>query len=246
MLFRNRTIIHLESVDSTNNYAANLLKVSNPPEGTVITAQEQTEGRGQRGAIWESEKGMNLQCSFITYPSFLSSQSLFDFSKVVSIAVADVLEDQLQREVKIKWPNDLIAEGNKIGGMLIEYIWLNQKVQSAITGIGINVNQIEFSQPRATSLKRILGKTIDVWKFLDLLLISFDRQYLKLQTGFYSEIDHEYRTRLYKLGEVNSYVYRDELIKAIIEGVDQTGKLRLRLPTNELITCDLKEVTMIY
>ena len=92
MSFRDRAIIDLDTVDSTNNYAANMLKLSSPPAGTVITAQEQTNGRGQRGSSWTAFKGDNLLASIIVYPKFLAPDETFMLSRITALAIREAIE----------------------------------------------------------------------------------------------------------------------------------------------------------
>jgi len=246
MLFRDRAYISLDKVDSTNNYAANLLKVSPPPDGTVITAQEQTHGKGQRGAIWESANGKNLLCSVISYPKFLNVHTQFYLSKSVSLAVASALQDFLRKEVFIKWPNDIMVDDKKIGGLLLEFTWMDGQIQSAIVGIGVNVNQTQFNHPKATSVYISSGKKWALDVCLRELLLSFDKYYLQLQSNLYTEIDIAYHKKLFHLNEPYPFVYKGHNITASVTGVDQSGRMILLTASGEKIWCDLKDTIMVY
>lgn len=235
----------METVDSTNNYAANLIKLSHPPEGTVITAQHQSIGKGQRNANWESQEGQNLMCSIILYPKFITATHQFALSQTIALAVFDVLQHQCNSDVFIKWPNDIIVTDKKISGILIEATWTDKKMSSAIVGIGINLNQLTFQSPHATSIKKITGKTLDVASCLLVLLEAIEKYYIKLQSGNYAELDRLYFKRLYKAGEISTYIYQHEEIKATIIGVDQFGRLKLQKNSGELLVCSLKEISMI-
>ncbi|MFI5220658.1 MAG: biotin--[acetyl-CoA-carboxylase] ligase, partial [Bacteroidia bacterium] len=112
-------IIRLETVDSTNNYAAALISKSKPAEGTAIMADFQDYGRGQRETIWESENGKNLLVSFILYPQ-IDTADYFLLNECFSLAVREVIEDITGLDVKIKWPNDILVNNKKIAGILIE------------------------------------------------------------------------------------------------------------------------------
>ncbi|MFM2000363.1 MAG: hypothetical protein RL204_2310, partial [Bacteroidota bacterium] len=192
MSFRDRAIIDLDTVDSTNNYAANMLKLSSPPAGTVITAQEQTNGRGQRGSSWTAFKGDNLLASIIVYPNFLAPDETFMLSRITALAIREAMEALTDKDVFIKWPNDIIVEGKKICGILIENNWSDFKIQSAIIGFGINVNQEKFMIPKATSVKNLIGHFIPISEIQKTTLAYFDNWYSRLESGQKDFIKAEY------------------------------------------------------
>ena len=105
--------IFREKVSSTNDVALSLLKEGKGSDGTVIYAHEQLEGRGQPGNSWEGEPGMNLTMSIILHPRFLNPEKQFLISKVISLALTDLLSE-MTGEMKIKWPNDIYVRGDKI------------------------------------------------------------------------------------------------------------------------------------
>jgi BirA family biotin operon repressor/biotin-[acetyl-CoA-carboxylase] ligase len=245
MLFHNRAIIRLESVDSTNNYAANLVRLSLPPEGTVITAQEQTAGKGQRGSSWESALGENLLCSIILYPNFLNSNNHFYLIKAVALALRDLAEEQTEQEVYIKWPNDIMVNNKKIAGILMEAVWSDQKIQSAVVGIGFNVNQTQFEYNKATSIKLCTKRNADVEQCLEAYLVILEKYLLKLMSGQYSEISRLYRESLYRLGQVCNFLYQGKSINAMITGVDENGQLRLYTEGGEGLSCGIKEIQFV-
>ncbi len=245
MLFRDRAVIRLETIDSTNNYAANLIKLSSPPDGTVITAQEQTNGRGQRGSYWESDPGENLLCSIVYYPQFLNSSNHFYLMKAVALAVRELVEDLTKRDTYIKWPNDIMVQNKKIAGMLVEASWNDQKIQSAVVGIGLNLNQANFEAPHATSARILTGIRVDVEDCLVQLLHLTDKYMMRLQSGNYSEISKQYRENLFRLGQVSQFIYEDRPLSAMITGVDEEGRLRLYTDQGENLTCGLKEIKFV-
>lgn len=245
MLFRDRAVISLDTVDSTNNYAANLVRLSQPPEGTVITAQHQTEGKGQRHANWESLNGENLLCSIVLYPKFIQAINQFALSQVVAVSIHELLETQLQMEIWIKWPNDIIVRNKKIAGILIENSWMESRMNSCIAGVGINLNQISFENIKAISVRQLTGNSWDVdaclLKFIDLL----EKYYLKLKSGNFSEINSLYHDHLFRKGVPSKFIFENQEIEATIIGVDVHGRLKLKLSSGENLLCNLKEIAMI-
>ena len=122
--FTGKFLLHLPSVDSTNNYAKNYIAKSSPIDGTVILADEQFAGRGQSGNIWLSEAGKNLTFSIIYQTSFLLATEQFYLNMAISLgisaALASILLPDSDLSVKIKWPNDIYVQNKKIAGILIE------------------------------------------------------------------------------------------------------------------------------
>jgi BirA family transcriptional regulator, biotin operon repressor / biotin---[acetyl-CoA-carboxylase] ligase len=246
MSFRDRAIIDLDTVDSTNNYAANMLKLSSPPAGTVITAQEQTNGRGQRGSSWTAFKGDNLLASIIVYPKFLAPDETFMLSRITALAIREAIEALTDKDVFIKWPNDIIVGGKKICGILIENNWSDFKIQSAIIGFGINVNQEKFMIPKATSVKNVIGHFIPISEIQKTTLAFFDNWYSRLESGQKDFIKAEYEKHLFKKNEMAEFIFEDRKIKATIQGVNASGHLILLDSEGHKLSADLKQIAMLY
>lgn len=247
MLFGDAAIIRLETVDSTNNYAANLLKLSRVPEGTVITALEQTAGKGQRGSKWNSNKGDNLLCSIILYPKMLRADMQFLLSQAVALAVRDMIEELVSTvDVQIKWPNDIVASGKKVCGILIETTLAEDKVQSAIVGIGININQQQFTDEHAQSIRNITGQYHDLESLLEKLMKYIAKYYLKMYKGQHDIIREQYIRGLFNFNVERSYICQGEKIRASITGVENSGKLKLKLEDQTELVCDFKEIALVW
>ncbi len=160
-LFIGQHIIELDSVDSTNSYLKNLLSNSKPlPDGTVIMADHQYAGRGQSNNEWQTEYGKNLTFSIYLKPNFLTLNHQFNLNKAISLGINDCLRTIIGEGCKIKWPNDIYYENQKLGGVLIENITSGSNIKASIIGISLNVNQITFSENlnNATSISKILQK----------------------------------------------------------------------------------------
>ena len=127
-------IIHLESVDSTNNYAAILLSEGRIGHGTVILADEQTNGRGQRGAKWLSAEGVNLLFSLVVQPDNLSVSDQCVLTEITSLALIEFLR-KFGISAQVKWPNDILVNGEKIAGVLIENHLKGNLIASSVIGI---------------------------------------------------------------------------------------------------------------
>lgn len=224
-LFFGKNFIELDSVDSTNNYAANLLNTTKVPDGTVIMAHFQNQGRGQYGNQWVSEANKNLMCSIVVSVPFLTPDNIFLLSKVTAIATNKTVEQITGLECWIKWPNDIYLEGKKLSGMLIENKWSGKKC-TAIIGIGINVNQVDFADLNATSIQVAYGQEYDIKHVLSILVSNLELNYLKLRNSSIKSIEKEYLENLLFFEECRSYRKPDgSEFEGIIKDVLNTGHL---------------------
>lgn len=249
-LFVGQNAIHLTAVESTNSYASDLLRQIRVSEGTIVYTFEQTKGRGQRGNTWLSEPNQNIALSLILHPSFLRAGEQFLLTKITSLAVADLMAEILEKqggpEVKIKWPNDIYAGDKKAGGILIENTLRDDLIQSTVIGIGLNVNQTEFSEAiRATSLKCITGKTSDLMQIVRRLCEFLEARYLQLKTGRRELLDTHYLHSLYRRNEWSTYKCGNEIFEGKIKDVSPEGLLRLENRNNETREFDLKEIVFL-
>lgn len=239
-------IILVDSLDSTNNYASKLLAKGPVEEGTVILTFRQTQGRGYGKNVWESEFHQNLTFSLILKPHFLPPSRQFLLSQIVSLGIVTFLETRIQ-PVAIKWPNDILHEGQKIAGILIENNVLGDNLAASVAGIGININQKNFPAclPHATSLSKITGKTHPLDQCLGEIISEIMNWYEILKKGNQSFIQQEYLHRLFKMGEFSVFRKENKLFEARIEGVDEFGQLLLREISGEISAFPFKSVEMI-
>ncbi len=235
-LFIGKHTIELDRVESTNSYAKNLLNDARPVEGTLVWAHEQTAGRGQMGNTWQSEGQKNLTASFILYPDFLSPDKQFFLNMAVSLAVKDCCEEFLPEEVKIKWPNDIYCGDKKAGGILIENTLTGPKLYSSVIGIGLNVNQTEFSAevPNPTSLKLLTGKDYPVQQVLERLCVYLEKYYLQLRQLHLNFLDRAYTDALYRYQQTHEFKKGEQVFKGEINGVGKDGKLIIHSQGKEL------------
>lgn len=250
-LFTGKEITELESVDSTNSYATELLKHRRLTEGHVVWAKRQTQGRGQRGNVWESEPGSNVTLSVILYPTFLPPGKQFYLTQAISLGVCDFVSYYLnrcgaQRPVFIKWPNDIFAGDQKIAGILIENSLRGAQIAAAVTGIGINVNQSVFNSPNdPTSLRLLTGHTFDIRACVHDLCAFIEPRYLQLRAGKIALLQEEYHSRMYRMDEWSYYRAGDRVFAGRISGVTDEGRLLVDAESGERLVFDFKEVTFL-
>ena len=237
-----RNLIHLESVDSTNNYTANLVKSEGLSSGTVILADEQFAGRGQRGSEWVVEPGMNLTFSVYLEVVNLSVENQFDLSKVVALSIIDFLEKN-GIIAKIKWPNDILVNGRKISGVLIENSISSSGPIRSIIGIGINLNQTRFGKFDATSIQSELGQFYPVRDALFSFLESLNKLYDDLIDNS-AVLNKRYLDKLYQYKSKGTYKDASGLFEGEICGVERSGKL-IVLKNDQKVSYDLKEISFL-
>lgn len=237
-------IIHLNSVDSTNNYAAMLVTDGKASHGDVILADEQTAGRGQRGSDWQSEGGSNLLLSVILKPDNMSVDRQFVLTQLVSLAVLDLLR-KIGISARIKWPNDIYIGDKKISGMLIENSLSGGFIHTSIVGVGLNVNQGNFALDSATSIKLETGESRNIQEVLFSFISSLNEQYQKWLFQGGEEINANYCEQLLGIGELRTYEDSTGEFQGVLSGVEANGRLRLRVDGKER-TYDMKEIRFIF
>lgn len=200
------------------------------PEGTVVVAAHQTAGRGQRGNRWEAAPGENLTFSLLLRPAFLRSAEQFRLSIAVALGVLDFLREHLDEALKVKWPNDIFYGDQKLGGLLIENTLQGYGIADSVVGIGLNVNQLEFAVPTATSLRRATGQPFryDLETLLARLLECLEAEYLRLRQGNHEAQKARYLAALYRYQEWHPFRDADgRIFNGQILGVDEAGRLAL-------------------
>lgn len=201
-----------------------MIRESNIAEGTIIITDHQTAGKGQRGNSWEAEQGKNLTFSLLLKPQFLSLDRQFFLNIISSLAVSEVLTHYFPKKIKIKWPNDIYAENLKISGILIQNLLRNSSISHSVIGIGVNINQREFKEPKATSLNLITGEQYSLLSLLKKLLFALEKYYDLLVTGKLHILQDSYLKNLYWKNE--KHMFRAEsFFEGEIVGIDEIGKL---------------------
>jgi len=226
-LFIGKSFIDLAIIDSTNNYAQQLLANSQPADGTLISTFNQNKGKGYHNNTWLSEANKNLSFSIILYPNFIDAHQQFYLNMAISIAIVEALNDYSKKEFLIKWPNDIYFNKKKIGGILIENSIIGSKINTCIIGVGLNINQKNFNAalPNPSSLKLITNKTTDLYKLLNELVKSIESKYQILQSGAFEQLAQQYKNQLYGINKLLKFKIDGNLFEGIIKGVDDFGRL---------------------
>lgn len=219
-------LIHLDTVDSTNNRAAQYIDADTAVDGLTIVSREQTAGKGQRGHLWKDEPGMALLMSIVFLPERTLDQQ-FAFSCAVAVAVAEVLASlDPVLCVRIKFPNDLIINDKKAGGILIENSLRGNHWTHAVVGIGINLMQTYFPPelPNATSLCLAGGRSVLPEELLPLI-----REHLVRTVKSGEDMLARYNELLYRAGQNQTFSGPEGNWTAAVLGADAQGNLRVRM-----------------
>lgn len=243
MAERIRKRIHLSEVDSTNVEVRRRLEAGEPlPELTLVDADSQTQGRGQRGNSWESEAGQNLSFSLVCHPQWVKASEQFVLSQAIALAVAENVDGST-----VKWPNDIYIGDRKVSGTLIECDLRGSQIETCIIGTGVNVNQTEFRSdaPNPVSMAQVAGHTFDRETLLQAIVQRFVQYYEKIRNGQADEVRQAYRQRLYRRTAFHSYADAQGEFLAEIADVERTGHLILRKEDGTLHRYEFKEVRFL-
>ena len=232
---------------STNDIATQMIQSGkNVFEGTVIVTDNQTAGRGQRGNTWEASVGENLTFSIIFKPNFLKASDQFQLNVAVSLGVFDFLSEFIDEGLTVKWSNDIYYEDQKMGGILIENTLQGYQIGHSVVGIGLNINQTQFSNLRATSLRNITQnpQRYDLSEMLKKLLESIEKNYLRIKNQEYESLKVRYLANLYRFGEYHYFRKNGQQFLGKIMVIDDTGKLGIETQ-GMILYFDFKEVEFV-
>jgi BirA family biotin operon repressor/biotin-[acetyl-CoA-carboxylase] ligase len=211
-------------------------------EGTVVIAGEQTGGRGRLKRAWLAPEG-NIALSVILRPEINSLPCLI---MIASLAVAQSIESVAGVKAGIKWPNDVLIGGKKVGGILIENEVRGNRVAFSIVGIGINIDlkAADYAEiaKTATNLKEASGKKDLRIKIIQAVLTEFERLYLSLPEN--KPIYEAWRDKLVTLGKKVKAQSGNQVIEGIVEAVDEVGALMIKGEDGRLTRVVAGEVTL--
>ena len=241
-------IIKLNAIDSTNTYLKELAAKQMVENFTVVVAENQTNGRGQRGSNWEVETGKNLTFSILTKDILLNFEEVFNLNVMVAVTIFQTLSDLKIPEISIKWANDILAEKKKICGVLIENQFKSNSEILSIIGIGINVNQENFEGlPQASSIKNITGKDWNKEEILLAFLTKFQLNINRYKNEGSENFWNIYHQSLFKKDIPAAFEDKNEVkFMGIIRKVLPNGLLQIELEDDSLQLFDIKEVKMLY
>lgn len=241
------TFIELEKTASTNAF---LLEMPEKDRvGMVVSAREQTAGKGMGTNTWESAPGMNLTFSMGVDMSFMKAADQFLLSQAVPLGLLDVLDGMLPTEsLSVKWPNDLFFGDRKLCGILINSTIRGMEMGVSVVGIGLNVNQLQFQDwpTHPISLKMILGRDVELEPLLHQLVEAVEQrvQQLRTEDGI-AKIKMDYLNRLYRYRTWADYEVDGQKVRRFITGIDPFGRLETIDESGKKYVYDIKEVKFV-
>ncbi|MBC7847990.1 MAG: biotin--[acetyl-CoA-carboxylase] ligase [Flavobacterium sp.] len=240
-------LIKLDAIDSTNEFLKGLSSNQTIENFTVVTAEIQTKGKGQMGAVWVSEPSKNLIMSVLVRDFLINNNQIFDINIVTAVSVIQALESYNIPELSIKWPNDIMSYNKKIGGVLIENSIKSDGDIISIVGLGLNVNQIDFEHlPKASSLAAICNTSFDKEEILLKIVEELERN-IQFWNQNKDSLWEYFTSRLFKIGIPMPFADGNQQnFMGIIQGVSAIGKLQILLEDDSISEFDIKEVQMLY
>jgi len=221
-------LIFLEQTTSTNVVAKKMGR-KGCVEGLLVVAEQQTAGRGRAGRRWSSRRGADILMSIVLRPKISPEQSA-KLTGIACLAVAKAIEECLDLEPKVKWPNDVRIEGRKVCGILTEGDVRDHELAFAVVGIGINCNREPGSFRRdlaetATSLNLATGAPVDRTALLAMALGFFEEEYLLFQSVGFSTLVPELRKRLCHADQKITVRTGNVTLEGRCLGLDDEGRL---------------------
>ena len=246
--FNDMKLIKLDAIDSTNDFLKALSGKQLLENFTVVSAENQTNGKGQMGAKWDSEIGKNLIVSILIKDVLKNNTEIFDLNVAIALAIISSLETYSIPNLAIKWPNDILSDNKKIAGILIENTIKNNGEIVSIVGFGLNVNQINFNElPKATSLAVVMGSEFDKEMLLLKIVDAIKTNISVLKNGLASDLWLEYNQKLFKKGVPMPFSNsKEEKFMGIIQNVNSFGQLSVLLENDAIETFGIKEIQMLY
>lgn len=237
--------LFLEETDSTNSALKLWLERESLPEGAMVYTHYQTAGRGQENSHWESLPGQNLLLSILLYPSFLNIDEQVWLNLCACLAVQKTVKELSGQTTFIKWPNDIFVDHHKIAGILIENVLQGTKIKYSIVGVGLNLNQMQFSFPQASSVKNVSGLNQDLAEARAVLGKHFTETYRMLKGKQWSYFWDTYHANLYAKGQLALFEAKGKQFEGEVMGIDKKGRLHI-YTNDEVRSFANKEVKLIH
>lgn len=240
-----KNLIVLDSVGSTNDYLKQLGS-EGCESGTVVTAHEQTKGKGRLGRSWESKRDDNLMFSILLRPR-MAPKDMADITPLTGLAICQALRDYTGLDLKIKWPNDIIIGKKKLVGILTEMSAEFDAVEYIVTGIGINVDQTTFPDEiahKATSLLLETGRHYDKNRLLAGLLGRIEEEFTRSSLALSAASIKEYKKLCATIGRSVTFKSGTRSISGVAVDIDEDGALKVMLSDGSLRTVNAGEVTV--
>lgn len=237
---------YFDETDSTNTRARKFAE-DGAVHGTLVVADSQSAGKGRRGRLWTSPRGVGIWMSMVLRPAISPSRASM-LTLIAGMAVAKGVTESTGLNAMIKWPNDAVLEGRKICGILTEMSTEDECIRYVITGIGINVNIDEFPKEireTATSLKLVLGRNVRRSPVIRAVAEAFETYYdIFMETCDMSKLKEEYNQRLANTGREVMVLDPRGQYEGTALGIDDEGCLLVRKTDGTVVSVISGEVSV--
>ena len=217
-------------------------------DGSLVVADQQTSGRGRQGRKWITHPGAGLAISFIFKPSEEEAHKLQLFSPLGALAVCQMVHKEYALAPQVKWPNDILLNRKKIGGVLAETRWLKDRADALVLGIGVNLTPAAVPQEMnlrfpATCLESEANQVIDRLSFLRAVCQAVFNLRPTLTTPEFIDLWEELLA--FKSEQVNMEVSEGEITTGVLKGIDPQGNLILQSDDGRKKTFPMGEVRLL-
>lgn len=241
-----RKVEYFSETSSTQNIARNLA-TEGRKEGHLVIAEMQTAGRGRLGRTWHSPKGKGLWFSLLLQPN-VPLRAMSQLTLLTAVALCKALRDETQLAVGIKWPNDLLIDGKKVCGILMESMAEEDRIQYVIAGIGISVNLLEEDYldellPIAQSLRMAANKKFAREKILASFLNRFEELYDDYHANGFDDIKRNWEEMSLTMHQNVRVQQLNRTLEGAATGIDELGALLLLQENGEIVRCYSGDVT---
>lgn len=240
-------IIKVDATTSTNELSK-ALNGNSRKDNFCVSAEFQMKGRGQQNTSWQSTASQNLTFTVVYNTIDLDIDKSFCLNAMVCLSIYNVLKTAGIKDLSLKWPNDIMADNYKVGGILIENSIVGTKIKHSYVGIGLNVNQTKFENlPQASSLKKLTGMEFDRNHLLDRLLEELQDIPRELHLNTPQNIINVYKRYVYRFNTVQYFVMPDSSRqKGKIKDVGLDGKLQVTFESGESQSFEHKAIRQTY
>lgn len=224
-------IRYFDETDSTN-LQAKAMAAAGAPEGTLIIAEEQTAGRGRRGRNWFSPPGAGIYMSLIIRPAILPQEAP-RFALLTAAAVAEAVKEITLLEARIKWPNDILVGGRKLGGILTEVSMDMDRVEYMIVGLGLNVNMAREAFPPdlkeiGTSIRAEANRSFPRVPLVRRILERFEETYEEYRRQGFASIRKRWQAFTDMIGRKVAVETLGQRLTGEVVDFDEDGYLVIR------------------
>ncbi len=242
-----QNIVYRTRLGSTNDLAR-VQAAAGAPEGLLVLAEEQTAGRGRQGRAWQAPFGGGLLASLLLRPTFLAPAQAFLLTALAALAVADTVVQETGLTPELKWPNDILLDGRKLCGILVELEGQAGALEWAVLGCGLNVNIDFTSDPELAgwgiSLAGALGRPVSRLPLLWGCLERMETAYEALRAGAGDDIWAAWRARLTTIGRTVEVRAPDETFYGAALDVARNGALLVRREDGNVVSVLAADVSV--